>query len=294
MRLLKFEKPNFRCTVVDAGGNADVRLENAMTEAEVQQRLIDKGYTIQKVEDYRFGDWETKALRETDNVILARRNGQQHVFANAVWSELKQYLFSLSRDKCAYCEGSPLPVSSGDVEHYRPKKKVEEDEAHGGYYWLAYDITNLLPCCEKCNRARAKMNHFPLDPKSRRAKGPRDSLKKEEPLLINPFETDPAGHLKFITGGAQNQLGTIVGTTPAGKQSVSTYNLNRGDLVTARREAIVNFRLSLDASILKSEYMEKTLRDLRMGIRDYSTILMLTFREWWEDQKANVEQHLNG
>lgn len=34
--------------------------------------------------------------------------------------------------KCAYCERD----CKAEIEHYRPKKRVAEDRAHPGYYWL--------------------------------------------------------------------------------------------------------------------------------------------------------------
>ena len=72
MRLLKFIEPNFRCKVRDAGGNIDVRLEHAASEAEVRQRLLDKGYTIEKIDNYKFSEWAAKARNETESALLAK------------------------------------------------------------------------------------------------------------------------------------------------------------------------------------------------------------------------------
>ncbi len=89
--------------------------------------------------------------------------------------EVKAALAALFANKCAYCEfhldGAPF-----DVEHYRPKGEVvEEDGAiSGGYWWLASKWSNLLPSCQDCNRGRyhetpeggahlyGKENLFPL------------------------------------------------------------------------------------------------------------------------------------
>jgi hypothetical protein len=294
MRRLTFKEPNFKCKVRDFGGNVETRLEHADSEVELRQRLEQRSYDVQEITPYQFTTWKTKAETATEAALLAKKKGAQYEFARDIWSELKQYLFALANDKCAYCESNPLHVSSGDVEHYRPKKKVEEDKTHGGYYWLAYNIENFLPSCERCNRARGKMNQFPIGKKGKRAKKPKDDLKKEKALLLNPFLTDPARHLKFIIGDDRYPLGTVVGKTEMGKTSVRVYNLNRDGLVQARRTAISNLRLSLNASVISSPYMQKLIEDLRAGAREYSTTLMLTFIDWWNEEKAKVEQQLNG
>ena len=77
-----------------------------------------------------------------------------------------------------------------DVEHYRPKGKVEEDDTHAGYWWTAYEWTNLLYACKYCNQEHKK-NYFPLLEGGQRARGPKDDLGQELPALLNPYEDDP-------------------------------------------------------------------------------------------------------
>ena len=59
-------------------------------------------------------------------------------------------------NKCGYCER----ICKADIEHYRPKKKVDGITNHDGYYWLCYEWTNLLPSCVTCNREGAKHTKF--------------------------------------------------------------------------------------------------------------------------------------
>ena len=133
--------------------------------------------------------------------------------------------FDLFGGKCAYCESAPRDTSSGDVEHFRPKRGVTGEPDHPGYYWLAYDFTNFLPSCELCNRAAGKRNYFPVKGQRVVVPGPVD---QEEPLLINPLLENPGRHLEFT------KLGTVGGRTPEGKTSEEIYDLNRSQLVTAR------------------------------------------------------------
>ena len=88
-----------------------------------------------------------------------------------------QYFFAAGPPfygKCAYCEAPIRDYQHGDVEHFRPKAGVTDENGqpvclfdeqgqvqigadgepvkHPGYYWLAYEWTNLLPTCVKCNQ----------------------------------------------------------------------------------------------------------------------------------------------
>ena len=68
---------------------------------------------------------------------------------------LKKALTVLFHGKCAYCESRYAGSQPMDVEHWRPKGKVETANGeYPGYYWLAATWANLLPSCIDCNRSR--------------------------------------------------------------------------------------------------------------------------------------------
>ncbi len=136
--------------------------------------------------------------------------------ANDVVEKLKK----LYNNKCAYCETyEPEP----EIEHYRPKKQIKNiaRSEHEGYYWLAYEWTNLLPACHDCNKIVAKGNNFPIEGErvyhpiflidkrevdTNANKLTSNYLQKEKSLLINPeipdfnpfnfFEFNSVGRLK--------------------------------------------------------------------------------------------------
>jgi len=86
---------------------------------------------------------------------------------------------------CAYC-GADISEAGIDVEHFRPKSNVEGDDAHGGYWWLAYDFTNYVLSCIPCNQ-RCKKDRFPLgDGATRVAYAVRDTLAAEQRILFDP------------------------------------------------------------------------------------------------------------
>lgn len=70
--------------------------------------------------------------------------------------EVKSALINLQKKCCCFCESRITHISSGDVEHFRPKNGYSQDQTDlfhkPGYFWLAYDWSNLFFSCEQCNR----------------------------------------------------------------------------------------------------------------------------------------------
>ena len=109
-----------------------------------------------------------------------------------LWSsrEVKEFLYESQHGKCCYCERKP-PKRETDVEHFRPKGKVEGAKRdHSGYWWLAYNWENLLIACQLCNRTY-KRAQFPLKDESKRVYEENCDLSEEKPFLIDPLEEDP-------------------------------------------------------------------------------------------------------
>jgi hypothetical protein len=173
--------------------------------------------------------------------------------SESLYKEQRAHFLSLFNGKCAYCEAKIiLDQHQGDVEHFRPKGKVtdENDQTiqiedgkgksrpHPGYFWLAHDWRNLLPACIACNRPAllpngervGKWERFPV--KGKHATTPAE-LAREKPLLLNPLDPDddPAKHLVF-----DPDTGRIIARTERGKMCVKVFNLNREGLPEARRD----------------------------------------------------------
>ena len=142
--------------------------------------------------------------------------------------------------KCIYCESSPIATSTFRIDHYRPKKNIKDDAAHTGYYWLAYEWSNLMQSCQLCNGV--KSNYFPLKSKSPRVtdktanalnaanrKPDTNPLNTENRLLLNPELDEVEIHFSFEPDG------TITSVTEEGKMSIKCYDLQRGDLVLWRK-----------------------------------------------------------
>ncbi len=85
----------------------------------------------------------------------------------------------MQHDKCAFCESKVSAIAYGDVEHFRPKagyqQSHDDDLQRPGYYWLAYEWSNLFFSCSICNQ-QGKRNVFPLANPRRRATCHRDDI----------------------------------------------------------------------------------------------------------------------
>ena len=100
-----------------------------------------------------------RAQKEFDRVIAHRDSNKTGSFTFRAYKhdEVKALLHDLFHGKCAYCETYYAQNQPMDVEHFRPKGAVAEDEDHPGYWWLAMKWDNLLPSCTDCNRKRKQV-----------------------------------------------------------------------------------------------------------------------------------------
>ncbi len=157
------------------------------------------------------------------------------------WGKFKPEFYEAQcKGKCAYCE-VPISVSQpGDVEHFRPKARVQamtrgnRDDRLGqparhkrvgkeepGYWCLGYEWKNYLLACTRCN-STWKSDQFPVDA-TRAVRSGQES--REGALLINPFDEDPARHFEY-----SEVTGEIRERTPRGKACIDVYGLDRRSL----------------------------------------------------------------
>jgi uncharacterized protein (TIGR02646 family) len=101
--------------------------------------------------------------------------------------DVRGLLHAMQGRVCAYCG---MGTNGLDVEHFRPKGSVEEDQRHGGYWWLAYECSNYFLGCTVCNQKR-KQNSFPIRPGTARCTyAARDTIGAEGRVLLDPAD-DP-------------------------------------------------------------------------------------------------------
>lgn len=191
---------------------------------------------------------------------------------------IKRELNTIYNHKCAFCEHQPIG-SPAQVEHFRPKDGVN-GIVHTGYFWLAYEWSNLLLACGNCNST--KLNYFPIDNNLARVTGPTLSggvidevsnfilnspLKLERSILLNPELDEPSKHLSFLP------TGLIISLTPRGGVSIIQYNLNRDELYINGRKRIKDRILSkfltrLERYILGTRTSVEVIEDLKDVIKE--------------------------
>ena len=164
-----------------------------------------------------------------------QRQQTRFKFDAAVYAsrELRDALAKLFHGKCAYCESTIGVVAAAQVDRFRPRTFATSldgviNEDH--YWWLAYEWSNLYPSCAVCSRHKGRK--FPV-------RGPRaetgalgETLAAEGGLLIDPCCDDPDQHLGF------DDSGMVAGRSPAGQVTIDILNLNRPELVDARRREL--------------------------------------------------------
>jgi 5-methylcytosine-specific restriction endonuclease McrA len=226
--------------------------------------------------------WRTDA--EAGHEALRAQLQQTGTFdvKESLYKRMKDELFHLYHSKCAYCE-SPLRLSSWDqLDHFRPKNKVLDEhnrmvwinragKPHTGYYWLAYEWTNLLPSCAVCNQRKGAI--FPVLPGSVHAKQP-GKESGEKPIFIHPIRDDPADHLEYVP-----TTGFLKSKTSRGRGCIDVLDLNREELVNERRAAyracIELLSDLLDAvkrsAALPADELAK-LKSILQGVAKYSLV----------------------
>jgi uncharacterized protein (TIGR02646 family) len=161
---------------------------------------------------------------------------------------VKTALRNDQHNKCCFSEAKFVGDDS-HVEHFRPKGQVDEWPSgfsyKPGYYWLAYNWTNLFLCKSTINSS-FKRNFFPLVDELQRNFSHLDT-QIEVPLLVDPAVDNPRDHIKFIGDEP-------VGSTVQGKCTIQLLNLRSPELEEARRTRL---------KILKmfKESVEKALKD---------------------------------
>lgn len=188
------------------------------------------------------GDLYTTTYYQDDEVLNALR---AYSINKDVYDE------NIDEAKCYYCESYSDVVATLQVEHYRPKAKICDENNQiipesNGYYWLGCEWSNLLLACPKCNGSGAKGNKFPINgartldcnPIRGTRQAPifdrtecfsnRSPLVDEDPLLLNPEVDEIVNRFRF------SKNGKIEGIDKKGKMSIRICNLDRQQLNIAR------------------------------------------------------------
>lgn len=254
------------------------------------------------------------ALEATRDAVVAEADPQRRaalINANrAQWVALRTEFSTISHGKCWYVE-CKNPGTDDDIDHFRPKLGVKEDPTHPGYYWLAFDWTNLRLSCHRANRPRinpegagtgGKGGHFPLIDPNARAFTPAQGKGHEVPALLDPTNVFDVALLTFRQNGEADLSPEYKGQPgpeaklatsrlilhldwPAFREArVVLYNKIERTIDRGEREAPKN----VDENLAPSEAFLDAIRDLRNAMKaeeEYSSaakIYVESFKHlWW-------------
>lgn len=191
---------------------------------------------------------EAAAIASGNDVATARRKAISDGLSKAarmkIWQELNQALSIISNEKCWYSE-SRNPTADKNVDHFRPKNRVEEDPLHEGYWWLAFTWGNYRYASQWCNQRRndkkngtsgGKTDHFPLAPGSFRARLESENFELEEVDLLDPIVPEEWKLLVFRQDGHPTPAAAPgLAAHRRAKISIDVYHLNCAELVNERR-----------------------------------------------------------
>jgi uncharacterized protein (TIGR02646 family) len=145
-----------------------------------------------------------------DNIKQIAANGKPKSDEfRSLWGDrqVRQALWEMQSRKCAYCERLRDVNRESDIDHFRPKAEVTGAPGHKGYWWLAYQWTNLLFCCRHCNQTY-KLNHFPVPDETRRVSSENQPLQEERAYLIDPCDgnDDPENCFMYFISQPMKQV----------------------------------------------------------------------------------------
>ncbi|AKF48768.1 hypothetical protein ACQJ22_12055 [Pseudomonas fragariae (ex Marin et al. 2024)] len=223
-------------------------------------------------------------------------------FAYYKESDVVTALNALFHNKCAYCEGKISSTGPIDIEHFRPKGRIEGESEHPGYWWLANEWTNLLASCIDCNRGRyqtvlnsedgllltqgerlcGKHDHFPVA--GQRAICGTDDHMLEDPLLIDPTCVDPGAHIRWKVVAEQP---LAIASSQYGQTSIDLFGINRSKLAEARRE--LQLRLDEEFLCLKAMITNIAKEPTDEGVQRWMPALQMCINKFFRHAEPSNE-----
>ena len=134
--------------------------------------------------------WVEKATQEHQRLAALRQTPQREDIKDG-YRDAQRPMWKAQHMKCAWCE-EPRDTPYEPVDHYRPCGKAQHAEGAekaDGYWWLAWEWTNLLFTCRQCNGKKGD-KFFLADPSKALSAG-RPAPGDEQPLLIDPAGAGP-------------------------------------------------------------------------------------------------------
>ena len=209
----------------------------------------------------RVPGWLANARHRTETFRAKGRYEE----ASSIWGQVKPIFMEIQGAKCCFCErkfeSGELGRHELDIEHFRPKKKVEKwecpqslidagvwqtplSDAGKGYHLLPYHLLNYAVACKPCNSGRKK-EYFPISGRYDLDGEDPGAMDAEKPWLLYPvgcLDVDPEGVITFHgylpQSKSEDPLLKLRGLVTIAFFSLDDVDL-RKDLIRQRAEKIV-------------------------------------------------------
>ena len=162
-------------------------------------------------------------------------------------TDVKNVLIQMYTNHCCYCEGLLGAQTYGRIEHLRPKSLPQ-------FHKLTFAWDNLHWCCEKCNTNKGKKwdLQFPI---------------------LDPTQDNISDHIAINIDSGEYEL---VNNSQRGQTTINHTDLNRDDLVEARRKLTI--KISKYFSMLPTEKRKSFLDIYKAECEDnsYPSVIVKT------------------
>lgn len=225
--------------------------------------------------------WRDKADAAKAKVMAAadseeRKKILKRESSSNVWRDYYELLPESFKKKCWYCESTEIR-SDMPIDHFRPKNKVEEENGHDGYWWLAFDWENYRCACTFCNSRRnfeetegGKACKFPLCNPGSRAFAPEDEqlLHQELPDFLDPFNLDDEKLLWFDNDGVPiPKPDSTEEQERKVNNSIDIFHLHEPRIVRERNKIRIDIQ-NLVGKLRKGEDVQNTKSKLKRMVKE--------------------------
>lgn len=181
-------------------------------------------------------EWINKADVLTQQLINAPDVPAQNQIIDdnqAIWGELKDFLLSISSNKCWYSEAKDA-YNHLHVDHFRPKKIALgiDKKDYGGYWWLAFVWTNYRVCGGAGNVR--KRDKFAV--RSNKSNDPNTPIEDELIYFLDPCEEEDILKITFNQNGEVTPITTSGWDYERASYTIESLNLNFKLLKEARKD----------------------------------------------------------
>lgn len=180
-------------------------------------------------------NWVLRADAITNQLLAAANNTARNSIIDAnqnLWTELKDFLLSISYEKCWYSEAKDA-YNHLHVDHFRPKKIAVglDKKKHEGYWWLAFQWMNYRVCGGAGNVR--KKDKFAV--RSNKSNAPTTPIDDEVIYFLDPTEEEDILKITFNSNGEVMPISNTGWDYERADYTIKSLNLNFKKLKEARQ-----------------------------------------------------------